>query len=324
MEISRVSRGKGAMAGLAIGDALGRPVEGLSADEIRKNYGSISDFVNKTPGGSDDTEYAILTGLALKKYGRAITAKHFASVWLENVCSQSEEFIGAGFSESSAIANLRSGLQPPQSGMHIHSWSDGLAMRVAPIGILCAGDVEASRRIAIADGQVSHAGEGIHSGVAIAVAISVAMDGKNYREAFEAARDSVPVNSWTYRNIQEVSAILESSKDEAVHTIADKLLERIATHDYSFADLAPEAASFALAALLYGQGDFVRTLLFAVNLGRDADTIAAMAGAMAGTIVGYEAIPDHWRVSVNEVKGTCLAFTRGMNPVKLGAELAIR
>lgn len=310
------------MAGLAIGDALGRPVEGLSAEEIRKNYGSISDFVNKTPGGSDDTEYAILTGLALKKYGRTISPKDFASEWLENVCSQSEEFLGAGFSESSAIANLRSGLLPPQSGMHIHSWSDGLAMRVAPIGILCAGDVEKSRRIAIADGQVSHAGEGIHSGVAIAVAISVAMDGKDYREAFEAARNSVPVNSWIYRNIQEVSAILDSSKDEEVHTIADKLLERIATHDYSFADLAPEAAAFALAALLYGQGNFVQTLLFAVNLGRDADTIAAMAGAMAGAIVGYEEIPDHWKASVNEVKGTCLAFTRGMNPVLLGEELA--
>jgi ADP-ribosylglycohydrolase len=310
------------MAGLAIGDALGRPVEGLSAEEIRKNYGSISDFINKTPGGSDDTEYAILTGISLKKYGRKVTANDFAKEWIENVCSQKEEFLGAGFSESSAIANLKSGLQPPQSGMHIHSWSDGLAMRVAPIGILCAGDLDESRRIAIADGQVSHAGEGIHSGVAIAVAISAAMTGQNYLEAFESALNSVPTDSWIYRNMQVVREILSGSEGEEVHVIADKLLDRIATHDYSFADLAPEAAAFALAALLYGKGDFIRTLLFAVNLGRDADTIAAMAGAMVGTLVGYEQIPDHWKSSVNEVKGTCLAFTRGMNPVQLGEELA--
>lgn len=322
MTPTKISRAKGAMAGLAVGDALGRPVEGLSAEEIRKNYGSINDFLSKTPGGSDDTEYAILTGLAIKKYGTAITAQDFAHEWLENVCYQSEEFLGAGFSESSAIANLKSGLLPPQSGIHIHSWSDGLAMRVAPIGIVGNGDIELTKRITIADGQVSHAGEGIHSGVAIAVAISAAMAGKNNRESFDLAQGSIPKDSWTYRNIDDVKKIVLENENEEVHVIADKLLAKIATHDYSFADLAPEAAALALSALLYGKGDFIRTLLFAVNLGRDADTIAAMAGAMAGTIVGYEAIPDHWKASVNEVQGSCLAFTKGMNPVQLGEELA--
>ena len=321
MTLTKLSRAKGAMAGLAIGDALGRPVEGLSAEEIRKNYGSISDFLSQTPGGSDDTEYAILTGRALVKYGSSITAEDFAREWLEQVCYQSEEFLGAGFSESSAIANLKSGLLPPQSGKHIHSWSDGLAMRVAPIGIVGTGDIEKTKRITIADGQVSHSGEGIHSGVAIATAISAAMSGKNYRETFDIAQQSIPENSWTYRNIEDVKKIVTENETEEVHVIADKLLAKIATHDYSFADLAPEAASLALSALLYGRGDFVRTLLFAVNLGRDADTIAAMAGAMVGTIVGYEAIPEHWRLTVNEVQGSCLAFTKGMNPVALAAEL---
>ncbi|NDE71440.1 MAG: crystallin J1, partial [Actinobacteria bacterium] len=283
MTVSKLSRAKGAMAGLAVGDALGRPVEGLSAEEIRKNYGSINDFLSQTPGGSDDTEYAILTGRALVKYGSEISAEDFAREWLENVCYQSEEFLGAGFSESSAIANLKAGLLPPQSGIHIHSWSDGLAMRVAPIGIVGNGDIEKTRRIAIADGQVSHAGEGIHSGVAIAVAISAAMSSKDYRESFDLAHQSIPVDSWTYRNIADVKNIVLENMDQEVHVIADKLLSKIATHDYSFADLAPEAAALALSALLYGKGDFVQTLLFAVNLGRDADTIAAMAGAMAGT-----------------------------------------
>jgi len=309
------------MAGLAVGDALGRPVEGLSAEEIRKNYGSINDFLSQTPGGSDDTEYAILTGRALVKYGSEISAEDFAREWLENVCYQSEEFLGAGFSESSAIANLKAGLLPPQSGIHIHSWSDGLAMRVAPIGIVGNGDIEKTRRIAIADGQVSHAGEGIHSGVAIAVAISAAMSSKDYRESFDLAHQSIPVDSWTYRNIADVKNIVLENMDQEVHVIADKLLSKIATHDYSFADLAPEAAALALSALLYGKGDFVQTLLFAVNLGRDADTIAAMAGAMAGTIAGYEAIPDHWKASVNQVQGSCLAFTKGMNPVQLAEDL---
>jgi len=94
---STLLRAQGAMAGLAVGDALGRPVEGMSAEQIRNTYGSVSDFVNMTPGGSDDTEYALLTGSALLKYGKSITAENFADFWLEKVCSQTAAFAGAGF-----------------------------------------------------------------------------------------------------------------------------------------------------------------------------------------------------------------------------------
>ena len=69
-KIDLADRARGCLAGLAVGDALGRPVEGMSAQEIREKYGSVSDFVNMTPGGSDDTEYALLTASAILKYGK--------------------------------------------------------------------------------------------------------------------------------------------------------------------------------------------------------------------------------------------------------------
>ncbi len=144
--ISELSRAQGAMAGLAIGDALGRPVEGMSAEQIREKYGSVRDFVNLTPGGSDDTEYALLTGSALLKYGKSITSSQFADYWIEKVCNQKSAFAGAGFSEMNAIYNLRKGLRPPFSGQHNHAWSDGLAMRVAPIGVISKGDLELARK----------------------------------------------------------------------------------------------------------------------------------------------------------------------------------
>lgn len=318
---STLSRAQGAMSGLAAGDALGRPVEGMSAEQIRKTYGSVSDFVNMTPGGSDDTEYALLTASALLRYGTKISADDFADFWLDKVCSQTGSFAGAGFSEMNAIANLRKGLRPPKSGQHNHAWSDGLAMRVAPIGVVAAGDYEAAKRITIADGLVSHSGEGIHSGVVIAVAITAAMNGLSSDRAFSDSMDAIPENTWTWRAMRDVREIVIANKNQPVHQIADLLLEKVAVTDYFYADLAPEAVSLAMASVLYGEGDFAKTLLFAVNLGRDADTIAAMAGAVAGAISGYEAIPENWKKAVTTVGGTCLQFAKGLNPYAIAEDL---
>lgn len=319
--ISELSRAQGAMAGLAIGDAIGRPVEGMSAEQIREKYGSVKDFVNLTPGGSDDTEYALLTGSAILKYGKSISALQFADFWIEKVCAQKGAFAGAGFSEMNAIHNLRKGLRPPFSGQHNHAWSDGLAMRVAPIGVVSKGNLDLAKSLAIADGEVSHAGEGIHSGVVIAVAISAAMGGASNVECFDLASKSIPTDSWTWRLLAVAREIVDESRERPVHEIADLLLKDIAIHEYFYADLAPEAVALAMAAVLYGDGDYARTLLFAVNLGRDADTIAAMAGAVAGAIAGYESIPSNWKGAVTTVGGTCLEFAKGLNPYEMAESL---
>lgn len=90
----------------------------------------------------------------------------------------------------------------------------------------------------------------------------------------------------------------------------------MAVTDYFYADLAPEAVSLAMASVLYGEGDFAKTLLFAVNLGRDADTIAAMAGAVVGTMAGYSEIPSNWKGAVSTVGGTCLQFAKALTHMK--------
>lgn len=321
MPSSILNRAKGCMSGLAIGDALGRPVEGMSAEAIREKYGSVEDFLQLSPGGSDDTEYALLTASAILKYGMDISADQFAQYWKDFVCTQKGAFIGAGFSEMCAIDNLRNGLVPPFSGQHPHSWSDGLAMRVAPIGIVTAGNPALTLSMTMADGSVSHTTEGIWSGQAIAAAISIAMVGGSASEVYHAAMSAVPEDSWTYRDLAKVENAISRREGMTTSELVDLLLAKVAVEDYYYADLAPEAISLALSAVLFGDGDFVRTLLFAVNLGRDADTIAAMAGAVVGAMTGYEAIPENWRNAIQSVKGSCLEFAAGLNPVEVAEQL---
>lgn len=315
----RRARARGSLAGLAIGDAIGRPVEGMSAAEIQNRYGRIAGYLDDTPAGSDDTEYALLTAHTVLRVGVGASREDFANSWIDLVLPQLDQFRGGGFSEMAAIDNLRRGIRPPLSGDHIHSWSDGLAMRVAPLGIAADGDRALAAHLATEDGCVSHSGEGIHSGVAVAVAVTAAMAGADAEEAFGAGLAAIPGDSWTARNLSDARELVHAVEDP--DRLALALYDRLAIVDYYWADIAPEATALAMAAVLAGRGDFTQSVLFAVNLGRDADTIAAIAGCIAGAISGVDRIPAEWLEGLRPVEGSCIRAMAGRHPIAVADEL---
>ncbi|HYH28850.1 MAG TPA: ADP-ribosylglycohydrolase family protein [Pseudonocardia sp.] len=313
------SRARGCLAGLAAGDALGRPAEGMEPDAIAARWGRIEGYVDDTPTGSDDTEYALLTALALLRYGDRFTAGTVAELWRSEVCTQTAPFRGAGFSEMAAIRNLRRGIDPPRSGRHFHAWSDGLAMRVAPIGIVAAGDPDRAARLAAEDGSVSHSGEGIHSGQAVAAAVAAGMGGADLAGVYEAARRAVPADSWTGRNLRAAREVVATA--HGWDALAEQAMDRLAVRSYYWVDLGPEAVGLAFAALLAADGEVRDAILSAVNLGRDADTTAAIAGAIAGAMHGIEAVPAEWLPAVVVAPGVCLQATAGLHPMEIADQL---
>ena len=65
----------------------------------------------------------------------------------------------------------------------------------------------------------------------------------------------------------------------------------------------------------------------AVNLGEDTDTVAAVAGGLAGALYGYRAIPTEWRQALikrTDIEGACLRFTATLCPVKWGLPPSLR
>jgi len=165
--------------------------------------GRVTGFLDDDQTGSDDTEYALFNARLLLKHGAQISAEAIAGGWREEIVSASNTYKGAGFSEMLAIRNLQEGLRPPQSGRHLHAWSDGLAMRVAPFGIVAAGRPELAARLAEMDGSVTHAGEGIFAGQAVAAAIARAMEGTSVDRIVDAALGVIPPDSWTSAGIQK-------------------------------------------------------------------------------------------------------------------------
>lgn len=306
-----IDRSRGALLGLAIGDALGSPTEGKSLAAIQQTWGRVTDFISEQQTGTDDTEYALFAARLLLKHGRALNSALVAQAWRDEIIGAKNEFKGAGFSEMLTIENLRKGLQPPQSGKHLHSWSDGLAMRVAPYGIVAAGDPQLAAHLAEIDGVVSHAGEGIHCGRAVAAAVAMAMSNASLEEVFHAALQVIPADSWSARALQEGIAIGEKSDD--VWSALQPLYDALACSYYHWADIAPEAVGLAFGILSAARGDFTAAVLGGVNVGRDTDTIAAIAGAIAGARCGSAALPQKWAMRLNSVKGNCINTVAGMD-----------
>ena len=310
---------RGCLVGLAVGDALGQPTEGWTRQAIEAEWGYIEGFVGDV-SVSDDTEYALFTAQAFLRHGLNVTSDDIAEAWLEHIVPHPGPFKGAGFSEMAAIDNLKRGLRPPQSGRHYHSWSDGLAMRVAPCGILGAGDPRLAARLAEVDGSVSHDGEGIYAGQAIAAAQAVAMYRGGLGEIVEAALSVIPEDSWTARNIHLALDIADKSRD--VKRVLEPLYNALAVTYYPWTDLGPEAVGLAFGLLKAGDGDFRDTLLAAVNLGRDTDTVAAIVGSILGAQGGMDAVPSEWLAVVQPASGVCLACVRGLDLLETADALA--
>nr|WP_199918801.1 ADP-ribosylglycohydrolase family protein [Streptomyces sp. NRRL S-15] len=313
-------RARGALLGLAVGDALGAPAENMRPSEIRRRWGRIEGFVSDDPAGTDDTEYAIFSGLLLARHGSALTVQHVERAWHHWIADLDEgPFRGAGFSERGTLENLRRGLAAPISAQHRHAWSDGLAMRAAPFGVFAAGRPAEAARLVAVDGRVSHDGEGIYGGQAVAAGVAAAMVGAGLASVIAAALSVVPMDSWTARSLRRaVSAAQRSYPDRLAGERAVR--SAVVIGGYPWTDLAPEAVGLAFGAFTAARGDFRTAVLTAVNMGRDADTTAAVAGALAGALHGASAIPRDWAAAIGPVRGSCLPSMRGYHVLDI-AEL---
>lgn len=310
----------GALIGQAVGDALGAPTEGLTRQQIVEKYGWITDFVDDDPAGTDDTEYAVLTARVLLAHGTGLTPDQVGAAWTENLVNQVGGFYGGGFSEMTAINNLRAGLAPPVTGSDNHElWSDGAAMRIAPVGILCAGDPVEAARLAAIEAQVSHAKDGIYCAQVVAAGVAAALTAHSWQEVVDAALGAAPADSWTGRTVRRAVDIGSANRDPPA--ALDELYERISIFHYPFADVGPEATALAMGVFVAARGEYVPAVLGGTNVGRDADTIAAMAGSLAGALHGSQAVPGEWRRRINLVRGHCIATTAGTDLAELSRDL---
>lgn len=295
----------GALSGLAIGDSFG---DASRKAENRSNYQVTTDFNKGASWSTDDTEFALLTAKTIIRCRGKLTTEECVRSWMEDVVTQ-DEYKRGGASEIEAANNLRKGIQPPLSGkFNTFHMSDGSSMRIGPVGILCAGDVEKAKEYARIESEISHFRDGVWGAQAVAAAVAAAMVDGTMEEIFDAAMSAIPEESWLYYNMTRAFEILEQR---------GSLLEAwMELHDFlwtsSWATTA-EAIPSAFVCLKAVNDDFRKGVTLAGNFGRDADTIGAVAGVILGAKYGASQMPQAWIEKTRFPSGTCLTFTKGID-----------
>ena len=306
-----IRRAHGALVGVAIGDAMGAPVEGRTSAEIRATHGRITGFLTDATSGTDDTDFTLFNAHLLIAHGHTITLEQVEAEWRDKLLGPGRAYRPGGFSDVCSTRNLAAGLSAPQSGAFNHQmWSDGVAMAICPAGIVAAGDPALAARLATTLGSVSNGRDGIHAAQAVAAAIAVAMVGAKPDEMLAAAITVVPPDTWTARALQRAAdavAVLPHDLDGALATLA----ERLVVDWWPWADLVTEAVPLAFGAFLATHGVFERAVPAGISLGRDADTIGAIVGSLAGAYGGLDSIPVDWARRAAVSAGKCIGFVAG-------------
>jgi ADP-ribosylglycohydrolase len=314
-------RARGALYGLAIGDALGMPTQLLSRREIIDRWGPLLTGFEPAPPGhpiaagmpagsvTDDTEQAVLLGRLLVSGNGAINPHKLATalaLWERDMAERgSLDLLGP--STKRAIAAVLAGTPPEEAGAT--GDTNGAAMRITPVGIV-ADSAQLSVLIdqVVAASRVTHnTGIALAGAAAVAAAVSAGISGAGIGEATAFAVDAAGIAA-THGHWVAGADVAERI-EWATALVAGLAQAEAADVIYSLVgtSLAPqESVPAAFAVLAAIPADPWRACLLAASLGGDCDTIAAMAGAVAGACHGIAAFPPE-AIAVIDAHGLDLA-----------------
>lgn len=264
-----VEKFEGCILGLAIGDALGMPVEGLSREKVKQIYGEIRDFLPSPYGDlkagewTDDTEQTLLLAESI------IETTYFSP---ENFAEKLKSWFfrahRIGPTSRAAIVRLLKGFSWYESG--IESDTCGAAMRVAPIGLVYHFNFNLVERYAEISSRITHSSKtAIASSVAVAIAIASKMLDFNDEEMLEEVlKRTENHDSLLADKIRFAYEIRDKDLDYAVEKIGNTI---------SALDVVPMAFYCA-----FSEKDFESAIIKSANAGGDADSIASICGAIKG------------------------------------------
>ncbi|MES2734369.1 MAG: ADP-ribosylglycohydrolase family protein [Bacteroidota bacterium] len=284
---------KDALFGLAVGDALGVPVEFKSREKLdmdpvtdMRGYGSH----NQPPGTwSDDSSLTFCLADSLQKgYNLNDLAKKFVRWMTEAHWTPHGRVFDIGITTRSAINRLKNGTNPILAGgMDERENGNGSLMRILPLAFYLLDKPVEQRFLFVKEvSSLTHAH--IRSVVACFIYIEFAIQllgGKGKVEAYlkmqEIVNDFLDESRIIHTEINRFYRILKDN-------ITDLYRAEIRSSGYVLHTL--EASLWCI----LNFDTYAETVLQAVNLGEDTDTTGTVAGGLAGILYGYESIPASW------------------------------
>ena len=287
---TRISRARGALLGLATGDAIGTTVE----FEPRGSFTPLTNMIgggpfNLLPGQwTDDTNMALCLAASLVEHGFDThdQMQRYTNWHEDGYMSSNGKCFDIGNATSSALERFRLTGNPLAGSARPDSAGNGSIMRLAPVPIHYLDTPNLAIQMSEAQSKTTHqAPECLVACRLLAEALVRALQGLSKPEVLAASAQSIPMS---------------------------KALKAIANGQYKFKSEAEiQGSGYVVESLEAALWCFWRTecfedcVLLAANLGDDADTTAAVAGQLAGAFYGESGIPTHWLhklAMVNEIR----------------------
>lgn len=271
--------------GKNIGGTIGGPTEGVR--EILDVKGFVTPKGEPLP--NDDLDLQLIWLRALEMQGPAhINSEILGQYWLN--------FIPPSWAEYGiAKANMKQGLAPEVSGgseVNIWSHSNGAWIRSEIWACTNPIMVDQAVRYAYHDAMVDHGvGEGTVAAAFLASMESAAFAISDIRQLIDIGLSKIDPSSRLAKSVKEVIRLYDEGKTwQQTRNAVVKMNADIADGWFQ----APSNVAFVLIGLLYGEGDFKKSLLTAVNCGDDTDCTGASVGAILGIINGCKGLPEDW------------------------------
>jgi len=329
----------GAWLGRISGCLLGKPIEGIKTSELHpilKESGNFpmrryikstditeemcekfsfrlkdrcyADTISFAPV-DDDTNYTVLAQVLIEKYGRDFTPYDVSRVWTDY-----QSKLAYCTAERVAFRNFVYGYVPPYSAVYKNPFREfiGAQIRGDYFGYINPGNPELAAEMAWRDASISHTKNGIYGEMFVAAMIACAAVCDNIEDVIMVGLAQIPSTSRLYEAVTKVMDDYKNGVSE--QECFAKIHQQYNENDpFDWCHTIPNAV-IVTAALLYGKGDFSKSVCLAVQTGFDTDCNGATVGSVVGIMNGAESIGEEWTKPFN---GELETSVFGMSMVKV-------
>ncbi len=214
--------------------------------------------------------------------------------------------------------NILHGMMPPQSGHWMNNpHADCIDYQIESdfAGLMSPGMPNTASEISDKIGHIMNYGDGWYGGVYMGAMYTLAFTSKDPKYVVTEALKTIPQRSLFYQCINDVIGWHKQYPNDWKQTwfeIEKKYSSDIGCPEGVFDAFNIDAtvnSAYVVLGLLYGNGDFTKTLEISTRAGQDSDCNPSSAGGILGTMIGYKSIPDRWKMGLQEAEPLDFKYT---------------
>ena len=252
---------------------------------------------------NDDIYINLLFLYSLRKYGIDVDPVAVAHEWDAKIRK-------VWHANDAGLANIRKGILPPDSGnprYNLHADDIDFQIESDVFGMIAPGMPQVSNRYGDRMGHIMNYGDGVYGGMFISAMYTQAFFSNDVRTVVEKGLKAIPEKSTYAQLIRDVIRWHDENPNDWLktwHLVQEKWGETDHCPDgykQPFNIDAKLNGGYVVMGLLYGEGDWYKTMNYATRAGQDADCNPSNAAGILGTMIGAHAIPKEYREPLHNI-----------------------